>query len=445
MLTASGLPLWVWFGFFALLAIIPIIGIAIYRMTEWLTDKKPLGIRFGMMIQLSFCIPVALFLWDFSASRVLHREAHFSFIKSLPWKMTFLHPRIPILHLSHPLALPKTTDQIEQAIDNFSHSIQKKPNIYLFIVESLRDDAICPEIAPCLSQFRDENLHSNIALSNANATQISWFSIFHSNFPYYWNRINHQKENTGSPALSSCGKWDTKSRVYTSADLVYYGMDELLFGKNGELASSIKYFPHAAPKEAWESDEETIMAFARDLSNHPHYREGQCFIFFWDATHFDYSWPKHKPALFSPIAKGMNYFKAYNSKENIKSIKNAYKNAVNYIDTLFDHFLSIVPDREQSLIGFTGDHGEEFFEHGHLFHLSQLSDVQIQVPIFFQLPRKPAAMPYLVTQMDIFPTLIDALTTDGVNSRYFRRPISFSKKPLALRRNRPLQRQPHAV
>jgi len=414
MLAASGLPLWMWMGFFALLATIPALGIAIYRLTEWLTNRKPLGVRLGMLLQTFFCIPVALFLWDFSASRVLHHETHLSFIKSLPWKITFLHPRIPILHLSHPLVQPKSPKQIEQAIGRFSYPVKKRPNIYLFIAESLRDDVICSQIAPCLSKFRDESIHGELGLSNANATPISWFSIFHSTFPCYWN-VKNPKTKMGSPALQLLRKLGYEIHVYTSADLLYYGMNELLFGKN-EYLTSVKYFPHSSPKEAWESDEETIKAFACDLADHSNYREGQCFIFFWDSTHFDYSWPKNKPPLFSPVASSMNYFQAYHSKENIESIKNSYKNAVHYLDTLFEHFLSIVPDREQSLICFVGDHGEEFFEHGHLFHLSQLSDVQIQVPIFFQLPRKPDSVPPLITQMDIFPTLIDAIAENGSTS-----------------------------
>jgi hypothetical protein len=413
MLAASGLPLWVWLSFFALLAVIPLLGIAIYRITDWLAEKKPLGVRFTLLLQTFFCIPVALFIWDFSASRVLHREAHHSFIKSLPWKTTFFHPHIPLLRLSHPLAPPASEEKTQKAIDHFSYKLSKRPNIYLFVVESLREDAIRPSIAPILSEFRDENLHSTVSLSNANATQISWFSIFHSNFPYYWNALKQKGWTSGSPALQLLRKMGYEIHVYTSADLVYYGMEELIFGKNGHLASSIKYFPHNAPKEAWQSDEDTIKAFASDLANHPRYGEGQCFIFFWDATHFDYSWPRNKPPLFSPIASGMNYFKAYHSKKNIESIKNCYRNAVHFIDDLFGHFLSIVPDREKALIGFTGDHGEEFFEHGHLFHLSQLSDVQTHVPIFFQLPRQPDAMPPLLTQMDIFPTFIDTIAFDG--------------------------------
>jgi hypothetical protein len=308
---------------------------------------------------------------------------------------------------------PKTFEQIDDAIKSFSHPLKKKPNIYLIIVESLRDDMIHPEIAPILSQWREENIYGKLGLSNANATQISWFSIFHSDFPYYWNQARLRKGKGGSPALQLLRKMGYQIHVYSSADLVYYGMDELIFGKGAYLASSMQTFDHSPPKEAWTSDEETIKAFASDLANHPDYGEGHCFVFFWDATHFDYSWPKNKPPLFSPVAHSMNYFRAYHSKKNIESIKNAYKNAVNYVDNLFGHFLSLVPDRELALIAFTGDHGEEFFEHGHLFHLSQLSDVQIQVPIYFQLPQKPGSIPDLVTQMDIFPTLIDALTEAG--------------------------------
>ncbi|MBF8263446.1 MAG: hypothetical protein HW387_1111 [Parachlamydiales bacterium] len=415
LLIATGLPIWVWLCIFGSLATIPFMGIFIYWVTDWLANKKPLGVRLSLFLQAFFCIPVALFLWDFSASRFLHREVHHSYIKSLPWKVTFLHPRSPTLHLSHSLARPKTQEQIDALIDQFPYTLEHKPNIYLFVAEALRDDAIVPEIAPFLSQFKNRNLHGKLSLSNANATQISWFSIFHSNFPFYWNIVKHQRGPSGSPALQLLKKLGYEIRVYTSADLDYYGMNELLFGKNGRLASEIKYFPHTAPKEAWQSDEQTINAFASDLANNEHYRQGQCFVFFWDSTHYEYSWPKEK-TLFRPVSGAMNYFRAYHSRENIDSIRNAYKNALHNLDDLFGHFLSIVPDRDNALIGITGDHGEEFFEHGHLFHGSHLSDVQTQIPILLQLPR-PCATPELLTQMDIFPSFIDALTADGATAQ----------------------------
>src|SRR5690606_13822625 len=150
-------------------------------------------------------------------------------------------------------------------------------------------------------------------------------------------------------------------------------------------------------KETWQSDEETLHAFEKDMAEQPDLREGQCVIFFWDSTHFHYSWPKNTPPHFSPVANEINYFKAYPSQKNIDAIKNGYKNAVHHVDTLFGRFLSSTADVENSIVVFTGDHGQEFFEHGHIFHLSELNDVQTEVPIYFQLPLKPAVQPALAT------------------------------------------------
>lgn len=463
MLDASGIPLWIWACLFSLFAAVPLLGIAIFHITEWFSKIKPIGLGFEKIVMTFFCIPVALFFWDYSASNFVHREAHRSFIKALPWKITFLRPNIPTLALNNPLPSPPTEEESLAFLTRASHTnlnegvqdgasalfslerkhdqsdkgspggnnndaidcadsskqskkcgiaqtLIKKPNIYLFIVESLRDDAIDSITAPCLSAFRERSLHADLSLSNANATQISWFSIFHSEFPYYWSCVNQQKRMTGAPGLELLRQLGYKIRVYSSANLSYYNMDELLFGQKRLRVESFQPFLHTPPKEAWETDAQCLDAFAKDVQENPELGEGQCIIFFWDATHFDYSWPKDQPPRFAPTASEMNYFRAYFSQKNIAAIKNRYKNAVHYIDSLFKRFLTLAPKVDESLIVFTGDHGEEFFEHGHLFHLSELNDVQTQVPIYFQLPKQPSSRPALATHMDIFPTLAEALT-----------------------------------
>ena len=62
-----------------------------------------------------------------------------------------------------------------------------QPDIYLFIIESTRADAISKEHAPFLTHFRDyesQQLGSTWAASNA--THLSWFSIFNGQIPPYW-------------------------------------------------------------------------------------------------------------------------------------------------------------------------------------------------------------------------------------------------------------------
>ena len=67
---------------------------------------------------------------------------------------------------------------------------------------------------------------------------------------------------------------------------------------------------------------------------------------------------------------------------------------------------------EDSVIVFTGDHGEEFYENGHLFHASELSPQQILVPLYFKfgklpLPKEPIHS--CLSHIDIFPTLLHYL------------------------------------
>ncbi len=289
--------------------------------------------------------------------------------------------------------------------------LTKRPNIYLFVIESLRADFINPEGAPHLSQFRDDHIHYDASHSNANGTHPSWFSIFHSQFSLFWKKYKTEKWAMGSPPLDLLRKWGYKVRIYTSAQLGYYGMEKVLFGQNLQLIDSYQTFHHGTSKQPWETDAEAVETLQKDLAENPELREGQVCIVFWDSTHFDYSWPKHKTAQFSPFAKEFAYFNAIQSKKNIGLIKNRYRNAVHYVDSLFGQFWQNLPNKEESIVVVTGDHAEEFFEHGHLFHNSHLVDEQTHIPLFFKLGTTKQTPPRSIAcPMDIFPTIIDAIS-----------------------------------
>jgi membrane-anchored protein YejM (alkaline phosphatase superfamily) len=404
LLDASGVPFWAWCVLFAFVVLLPIFGMLLYKGSSWLTKKMPLHIKNEVFLQMFFCIPAALFLWDFSASKVIHPDAYTSFVKSLPWKRTFFQPQTVQLPLEHSLKDPTSEHEIQAYLDTVQTKPGKKPNIFLFVVESLRDDFIQPEIAPNLCRFRDENISADLSLSNANATNLSWFSIFHSNFPFYWQKLQEQNWNMGSPALALFKKMGYKIRVYSAAELQYYAMDKLLFGENFHLADSFQYFKHASFKETYKADASTLSAMQKDL-NDPGLQEGQFIIIFWDGTHFDYSWPKHTHSKCTPFATEFAYFSTFCSQTNIELIRNRYRNAIHHIDSLFGNFLQNVS--EDAIIAFTGDHGEEFFDHGHLFHCSHLVDAQTIVPIYLKLGSHQKRVP-MMTQMDIMPTLLDA-------------------------------------
>ena len=400
LLDASGIPLWAWCAMATLLFLFPLLGMLVYRGTAWFSHKFPLRLKNETFLQIFFCIPAALLLWDYSASQAIHPDAYTEFTKSLPWKRTFLKPQTVQLSVSNSLKSPKSEQEIQSYLQTVSETPKKKPNIYLFITESLRDDFILPETAPNLSHFRDENIHATTSLSSANGTHLSWFSILYSEFPFYWKKMQANHWNMGSPALALFKKMGYKIRVYSSAELHYYGMKDFLFG---DLLDSLQLFNHSPPKEAYLSDRAALDALHKDLKD-PALQEGQFIIVFWDGTHFDYSWPKREITKFTPFANEFAYFKTFHSRANIELIRNRYKNAVHYIDSLFGEFLKSAP--KDALIAFTGDHGEEFFDHGHLFHCSHLATAQTSVPIYMKLGTKKT-LPIL-THLDIMPSLLDA-------------------------------------
>lgn len=400
LLDASGVPFWAWGFFFLLLAILPVLGIFIYKGTLWVSKKKPLMIPNEMFLQMLLCIPGALFLWDHSASKVIPPNAYTEFIKSLPWKRTFFQPETVQLSMKRPLRSPRTSHEFSALLSQVAEQ-PKKPNIIFLVAESLRGDFVEQNTAPNLTHFKEENIHATISLSSANATHISWFSTFHSEFPFYWKQLQSQNWKLGSPALALFKKLGYKIRVYSSSELHYYGMETLLFGENDHLVDSIQKFPHSSI-EPYQSDRICCETLGRDLLN-PELQNGQFMIVFLDGTHFNYSWPREQ-TKFIPFSTELAYFNTFYTKIKIEHICNRYRNAISYLDGLFGKLVPLFP--KDALVAFMGDHGEEFFDHGHLFHLSHLVKAQTEIPIYLKIPGIQKTVKQM-SQIDILPTLLD--------------------------------------
>ena len=410
LLDASGIALWLWAFLFAIVASLPLVGIALHKWTSRWSSNHPLKLRSELLLQSFVCITIALLCWEFTASKVIHPNSYTAFLKSLPWKWTFLQPDTVLFPLPAALANHPEENDLWETIHSDNTVLEKRPNIYLFIIESFREDCITSEIAPNLSHFKQSANHFDISLSNGNGSHLSWFSIFHSQFAHFWHQLQTKKWKMGSPPLQLLKKWGYQVRLYSSAELNYYDMEKLLFGHDREILDSAQTFPHAPPIHAAETDAQALAALQKDLRENPSLQEGQCIIVFWDATHFDYSWPKDFPPKFKPFSKELDYFHLIQSRNKIEKIKNRYRNAVFYVDSLFGKFQEGLSDPD-AIVVVTGDHGEEFFERGHLFHNSHLTKEQTNIPLYIQLGKnRMEHPPKLVSQMDIFPTIFHHLS-----------------------------------
>jgi hypothetical protein len=337
--------------------------------------------------------------------------AYENYAQALPWKRGILQRDGALVTL--PFTLKEREFTTEVAVE----PLKTKPDIYLFVVESLRDDFITRDVAPNLTSFRKKNIRLDLTLSNANATQPSWFSIFHSRFPMYWG----SKIPKGALPMKILKEMGYKIHVYTSARLSFFRMDEVIFGEDTYLADSIFTFFGTENEPLYARDGRVIDKLCEDMQKEV---GGRVFIVFLDSTHFEYSWPPSE-TTFLPIEDPVNYVKLAFFKGNLGPLKNRYRNALSYVDSLFGKVMDHLQDKKGSIVVFTGDHGEEFYENGHLFHASALTIEQTGVPIYYKMGKKPLAK--MSSHIDIFPSIIHYLVGDDRYGEYFDGQSIFSK------------------
>jgi glucan phosphoethanolaminetransferase (alkaline phosphatase superfamily) len=417
MLLASNVSILVWVlaGIAGSLCLFS--GFFFYWITEKWSLKRPCKIPFSWIAGGFAILFLFLGIWDYGMKTRVSAIYFDRFEKTLPWKRTLFPPSFDRIALSNPLQECAGEEELMRRLDSRVFAPVHRPDIYLFVVESLREDFITAENTPYLQQFKEENISFERAFSNANATHLSWFSLFHSKFPYLWGRQDPESSKGGSLPLQLLKRMGYKIHVSSSARLSFYQMNRLIFGEGEYLADSM-FFP---------DEEECPEPYLRDVSSLSHIKQqmqapgtGRMFIVFLDATHFDYSWPKEK-TLFNPYEEKVNYFKAAVGRSRPEGIINRYRNALHFVDEQFGSLLGALqkaPGGREAVVILTGDHGEEFYEQGNLFHASGLSHPQINPPLYYRFGEEEGMRQKvkctLTSHMDIFPTLFHYLAGEDL-------------------------------
>ncbi len=410
LLSASNISLLAWGGVFIAIAAFIALGLTIYRRTEGFSQKRALIFSLPMQALSISVVLLALIIWDFSTRHYFSFASSEKYEKALPFKFTFFSRPCPKLFLSSPLK-----PQPQQSFPTPLPQPKTKPDIYLFIVESLRDDFITPEVSPNLYAFKQDNVSFDLALSSANGTHLSWYSLLYSQLPFHWKTAQNAAHKKGPPPLRLFKELGYEIHTYTASHLHYYEMDEVLFGTKHHLATSFFFSPHGNQQLPHQSDSTVISRLQSDHLSKQDSPPRLCIIFL-DSTHFDYSWPQTEKPHFEPIAQGVGYWKATFGKGDIEGVKNRYKNAMLHVDTLFGKFLKSLYSSKrgsESLVVFTGDHAEEFCEKGFLFHGSHLSHEQTHIPLYYSFGKENTP-PFpkqteLTSHLDVFPSLYHAI------------------------------------
>ena len=114
-----------------------------------------------------------------------------------------------------------------------------KPDVFIFMLESVRSDALKPDIAPFMCRFRDlecQEFEGTWAASNA--THLSWFSFFHSRAPVFWREaleeIPARDQFHGALALQYMKQAGYEIEARAVCDLSYkdFGFSNFGYEKN---------------------------------------------------------------------------------------------------------------------------------------------------------------------------------------------------------------------
>jgi len=340
--------------------------------------------------------------------------------KALPLKRIFFSPSSQTLKIPCQIKPTLQEKEFQKAVAAHVQPLQKKPNVFIFVIETMREEFLTEEIAPNLYAFKKNNISIQETKSSSNATQYSWFSIFFSQSPLHFGQVKKANWVSGCPTVQILKSAGYKLHLYSASRLSYYGMDQMLFGPEYRLADDSYIALPSRDHPAWQCDRATLAKLCADIRTFKE-EEGHLFVTFIESTHFDYSWPQSQEKTFGPICEEINFFKAACLKENIAQIQNRYRNSIHYIDSLMGEVFSTIDrtgNMEDGVIVVTADHGEEFFEEGNLFHASGLSQQQITVPLYcrFGDPAYSSLQVHakMASHVDVLPSLLHHLYGEEV-------------------------------
>jgi arylsulfatase A-like enzyme len=134
------------------------------------------------------------------------------------------------------------------------------------------------------------------------------------------------------------------------------------------------------------------------------------------------------------------------SQQDIDYIKSLYDCEILHNDYYFGKWIELLKEKnlyEDSIIVLAADHGEQFNEHGSLFHGYSIYNEEIHVPLIIKFPGgkfSGTRTDAIVSQVDIVPTIADylgieiSLEVDGIsilnilNNKHFHRSVFVREK-----------------
>ncbi|QSQ24489.1 sulfatase-like hydrolase/transferase [Pyxidicoccus parkwayensis] len=286
------------------------------------------------------------------------------------------------------------------SIDPATVHFTRRPDIVIILVESLRDDFFNQDVMPNLWRRAGSGTRYLFHHSGASSTDYSLFSLF---FGLEAQRRDAVVGAGRAPLLFPALRQNGYHQAFFAASSVdWMGLKDTVFRDvQGGLRTDYEGRSHLRDA-AMVKDALAVVETAP--------RDTPLFLFlFFAGTHFDYDYPP-RSEVFTPAWDGSGGIST--TRVPAEQLKARAWNAAYEVDTKVEALLSRIEAVRgaRPLILFTGDHGEEFREHGRVGHASDVTESQLHVPmVIFDERLPPGEVDAVTGHIDVVPTLFDLL------------------------------------
>jgi len=291
-----------------------------------------------------------------------------------------------------------------------------KINIIIIASDAVRNSIINSTVTPNIEAFKKDAIVLKNHFSGGNATRFGIFSLMYGINSTYW--FNFLDASKGSVLFDVLKRLDYEIIISSSTNTSWPEFRKTAYVN---IQDNIKDNFDGSP---WQKDKQNASYFINRIKNYDNKKPLFSFVFF-DSPH-GYSFPEEYNK-FNAKDKNINYLTINKDSKDVSSVFASYKNAVAYNDKLFSDIIQTLKDKnmyDNSLIIYTSDHGQEFYEYGNFGHNNAFSKAQIQSPFILKLPNnlkdslKLNNQNTFTSHIDIVPTLLNIIGVTNATSDY---------------------------
>lgn len=383
------------------------VAVALSKLTRRLSGRAGLVIQRRSTFRALFISVGALAVLEVVSYNARNPFLWEREIRSVPLDFSIVRPAADLASFRVSLRRPPSARARAAAVA--VEPLADRPDVIVFVVESLRRDVVTPGIMPRLSAFVRGAWTFEHAITTGNVTHYSWYGLFCAELPIFFEAVKPSPAEHGSVPLAVLRRLGYRTHLFATPDTEYQDLQSIVFGDGEALLDSMF---HPAARQVAERDQAVVAEFAQAMATRP--RGGGVYVVALDSSHFDYAWgPGFRPP-FTPFAASASIARSYELDAGARAaLRNRYQDAVAWVDGLLGTALDAIQASgrmDRSYVVITGDHGEAFWEHGSGTHGTDLSREQLEVGFAMRLPGMPAHhFDAVFSLLDVMPTVLHGL------------------------------------